>query len=209
MSSSARLADELAFHLRNRLVSGEFAANESLSESGIAAEYGVARPTARAAIDALTSDGLLIREPHLPPRIPQVASEDMHEIIGILEVSERMALDRVLSLPAGKRAVSLPTDGQTANLLNALTLASGSERLAWIHRRTTFEFLLAVQQHNVDSDPVGLSTEHQARRSLVEAISSGRSYQAAEALHALQQARRAPVDAFLTVKLGRTVPRLI
>lgn len=191
---SHRLVDDLASHLRSRLLVGQYAPGERLSESGIAVEYGVARSTARAAIDALVTDGLLAREAHLPPRVTAVALEDLPEIFEILEVVERIALGRVLAMADERPQLSLASESAVAGLLNWLVITSGSDRLALLHRRLTFEFLLGVRQHGFADHAVDLAAERHGRRLLFEALTGGSAHLAADALHSLQQQRRAPLQ---------------
>lgn len=199
--TSRRLADDLASHLRNRLVSGEYAANSAVSETGVATEYGVARPTARAAMEVLIEDGLLVRQAHLPPRVPDISPDDLIEIIKLLEVTEHMALERLLSTARSGRSVFLPADEDTTQLLNTMSIASGSERLAWIHRRTTFELLLAFQQHQVVATANFIAAERDARQTLCESVAHLRPDEAKEALVCLHRVRRDPVNAFLGTNL--------
>ena len=54
------LAQQVSDDVRNRIGSGEFAANERLpSETALAAEYGVSRVTVRTALRTLESQGLI------------------------------------------------------------------------------------------------------------------------------------------------------
>ena len=59
--------DALVSSLRQRLLVGELAAGTPLGEVELASDYGVARPTARAALQALVAEGLLRREPNPAP----------------------------------------------------------------------------------------------------------------------------------------------
>ena len=141
-----------------------------------------------------------MRQAHLPPRVPDISIDDLIEILRLLEVTERMALERLLSTTRRMQPTLLPTDVNTTQLLNDMSVASKSERLAWIHRRTTFELLLAIRQHHV-STPGGLIVaERAARESLCESVAHFRLEEAKEALDCLQRVRRDPVEAFLETK---------
>lgn len=196
-SSAPRLADDLAAHLRSRLISGTYAPDDVLAESGIASEYGVARPTARAAIDALVADGLLVHEAHLPARVARIGHRDLLEIVELVDVSERMSIERLFSLPQSARDAVANSASSAHNLLNAIVVASSSERLALIHRRSTFELLLGCRQHGVDDLSTLTVSEHDVLTALEEAISSADVAGANAALRRLQSIRRAPVENYV------------
>lgn len=58
------LGDEIANHLRRRILGGEFKAGRRLTEKGIAAEMGTSPGPVREAFATLTREGLLISLPH-------------------------------------------------------------------------------------------------------------------------------------------------
>ena len=55
------VADAVADELRRRLLSGAYRGGEQLRDTELATEFGVARPTVRAAVQMLVADGLLER----------------------------------------------------------------------------------------------------------------------------------------------------
>lgn len=168
MRASALVGD-LVHHLRSRILAGEFAADGRVSESGIAAEYNVARPTARSALDILVFDGLLDRNAYSALRVPTIASEDIGEILAILEFSERRALDRLIDTGADIRGVRDAADASIHQLLDALVQSAESARLARIHRRCTFELLLGLQQAGRSEAEVSVKTR-EAMSKLAETL---------------------------------------
>lgn len=62
--------DAVATALRERILTGDIAPGMRLAEKSVAAQYAVARPTAKAAIERLTQEGLLRRGPHKTARVP-------------------------------------------------------------------------------------------------------------------------------------------
>ena len=64
------LTDALADSLRGRIFDGDLGPGDALTEAGLAGHYSVARPTAKAAIERLTSEGLLERVAHKSARVP-------------------------------------------------------------------------------------------------------------------------------------------
>ena len=148
MAGFHRLADELAAHLRDSIITGTIAAGETLAEASLAAEYDVARPTARTAIDILVLDGLVSKRPHMPAIVADVREEEISEILGLLEASEKLALDKLLSSDPDARPLRKMHSASTYALLDKLVEIADSERLHQVHRRSTFEFLLAQLHHS-------------------------------------------------------------
>ena len=65
------LPGAIADELRASILSQVDAPGATITESAVALRFGVARPTARLAIDKLVSDGLLRREAHRRRRRPR------------------------------------------------------------------------------------------------------------------------------------------
>lgn len=61
--SPTSVADAAEAHLRGLLFGGAWSAGQELRDTVLARELGIARPTVRAAIHRLISEGLLEREP--------------------------------------------------------------------------------------------------------------------------------------------------
>ena len=55
--------EALVDSLRGRILAGEFAPGTAVSDERLAEEYGVARPTVRAAVQVLVHEDLMRREP--------------------------------------------------------------------------------------------------------------------------------------------------
>lgn len=54
--------------LRERILTGEIGAGQALTEQGIATQADVARPTAKAALERLTHEGLSVTRPAMAMR---------------------------------------------------------------------------------------------------------------------------------------------
>ena len=74
------IIDAVVENLRSELFEGSIGSNEALTEVGVAAQYNIARPTAKAAIQKLVADGLLVRSSHKVARVPQIGPEDVRDI---------------------------------------------------------------------------------------------------------------------------------
>ena len=62
--TATSIVDAVATDLRSRLLVGELTPDVHLTENEIATSYQVARPTAKAAIEKLVAEGLLVRGVH-------------------------------------------------------------------------------------------------------------------------------------------------
>ena len=146
MNTSKRLVDDLARHLRRRVLRGEFTMGTRISESSVSSEYGVARPTAKAALDALVADGLLVRPAYSALRVTTVASSEVPHLLALLEQTESRAVDQVVSIGPDLRPMRRACTSSIPLALQEMVRASESDVLNWSHRRATFELLLVTQQ---------------------------------------------------------------
>ena len=141
-----------------------------LTEQGVASEYSVARPTVRSAVDQLARDGLVFRQPHLPPQVVEVPHEEIPEILSLLETIERLALENLAQRPHAARAVHSVVGGSLHNALGSMVTELGSDRLAALHRRLTFELILGSRDL---SAPFDEASSPAAEIDVVESIGRG------------------------------------
>lgn len=187
---ASTLVEDLVHHLRARLLAGAYAVGERISESGVATEYGVARPTARTALDILASEGLLEKNPFAAFSVPRIDMADLPEILGLLEFLENCAIERITQGNPDLRDVR---DGTTLSVhffLDAVVRASESPRLARIHRVTTFELLMGLAQAGIAVPEVPQEVRSHMEAA-VSALWSRDSGAAAEELGQLQTWRTA------------------
>ncbi|MGJ9529132.1 GntR family transcriptional regulator [Actinotignum sp. GS-2025a] len=188
-----RLADDLADHLRERILSGNIAPGERLAEAAIAEEYSVARSTARIAVESLIADGLVEREARKHPRVVTVEGSEIPEIVALLEISESLALARIMAGHPDLRPLRAARGEQPSRVLHALVEVSGSKRLEALHRPLTFHTMLyaasRAEAGSADASRAD-STLAQAQDQLIDAVLLGQE-SAWEALRALQRARQA------------------
>ena len=72
--------DALVSALREEILAGELPPGARLPEEGIAGRFGVARPTVRAAVQALIFEGLLRREPNRTAYVPRLTADDVRDL---------------------------------------------------------------------------------------------------------------------------------
>lgn len=101
------VADALTSSLRARVLNGEIDAGYGLTETDVAEEYEVSRPTAKTAISQLVQEGLLRREAHKSAHVPSLSKEDVEDLFLV-----RMPLElEVVKLVVGR---SIPKDAADA-----------------------------------------------------------------------------------------------
>lgn len=105
-----------------RLFSGALRGDEQLTESEVASSYGIARPTAKAAIEKLVAEGLLARGAHKTARVPAMGVDDVRDLYFSRTIIESMVVRRLAEegrLPGGAADANQEVD--------ALGLGSGLE----------------------------------------------------------------------------------
>ena len=89
------MVDAVCDAIRERILTGQLDPEEVLYEQATAELYGVARPTAKAAIDRLVHTGLLRRSANKSARVPRLTEEDVHDLYFSRLVIESMAVSRL------------------------------------------------------------------------------------------------------------------
>jgi DNA-binding GntR family transcriptional regulator len=171
------LTDSLSAALRSRIISGELAPGQKLTENWVATTFQVARPTAKAGMDRLTTEGLLRRGAHRSAVVPLLTRDDITDIYFSREVVEAQA---VLTLTANRdspgearkhlREMELAAEDKRflehieADIAfhRALIVATGSPRLKRMHETIMGETQLCIAQVQAhkDSDLVAIAREH-------------------------------------------------
>src|SRR5215203_7121880 len=121
------VVDAVALALRNRLLDGELPPGQILRDTELAEEFGVARPTIRAAVQALVADGFIVRDRGRSARVPVFQPADIADLytaraaielaaIDLIE-QQRAPLDRVLA--SAVRLQRLPADAAWRDVVEA------------------------------------------------------------------------------------------
>ena len=179
------IVDAIAQDLRRQLFRGQLSSEEPLTEAGVSEQYEVARPTAKAAIEKLVSEGLLVRGVHRSARVPVLGADDARDIYRTRADVEGIVLRRL----AARRAV--PDESRRANdeiaalgeasaldvvdpdmrFHTALVDAMGSARLSRVYLNLASEVRLCmaqVQGNSLLRTPL-IHAEHARLLELVEA----------------------------------------
>jgi DNA-binding GntR family transcriptional regulator len=193
--TATSIVEAIANDLRTRILEGELTSDVALTETEMAATYDVARPTAKAAIEKLVSEGLLVRGAHKSARVAELGPDSVRDIYLARaylesEVLRRLALTR--TVPAGAVQANLDiaaVAGDSALAVvepdmrfhTCLIDAAGNERISRMYRSLVSEVRLCmvrVQSLNL-LDTALIQAEHQR---LLELIAEGDGAAAAQLL---------------------------
>jgi len=121
-ATSGVLPDAIYSALRSAIISQDIAPGTSVTESAAALRFGVARPTAKTAIERLVADGLLRREMHQTARVPRLSRVDIVDLYDSRAVVESAAIGALAS------GGTLPADALAAHraLLATASAAPGA-----------------------------------------------------------------------------------
>ena len=172
--------------LRDRILAGELAPGSPLSDVALAAEYGVARPTLRAAVQALVHEGLIRREPRRRAFVPRLTAHDIRDLYFVRAPLELAAVKALVRRPealqpaarvveqferlGGEDSWREAVDADMA-FHAALIAGAASPRLERTYGSLQSEIRLALMQLRPAYAAVSaLAEEH---RRLLEAITSG------------------------------------
>ncbi|CAN5395508.1 GntR family transcriptional regulator [soil metagenome] len=158
--NSAVLPEQLAQQLRASILKQIEAPGSTITEAAVALRFGVARPTARQAIDRLVADGILRREAHHAARVPELSRDDIVDLFDNRAVIESAAIAALRSIPEDALdahrsilAESDVADGDFAEadiaFHRALVAAQPSPRLTRMHALLMGEIELCIGQVQV------------------------------------------------------------
>lgn len=112
------IVDAVAGDMRSKLFAGDLVSDAQLTEGDVASRYGVARPTAKASIEKLVAEGLLVRGANRSARVPVLGSDDVRDLYFARRTIEGEVVRQLA------RRHSLPAEATKAD---ADTLATGDE----------------------------------------------------------------------------------
>ncbi len=180
MSPSVRalsLVDVIAADIRDKLFEGEIEVDTQLTEAQVAADYDVARPTAKAAIEKLVVEGLLLRGTHKTARVPSLGPDDVRDLYFtrlLLETGVVRRLAEQRRLPEGAReandkviavgdSASIDTIGPVLRFHVALVSDLGSPRTDRLYSTLMGEMRLCMVQMQMRDlfEPAAIAREHE------------------------------------------------
>lgn len=193
--SAVSIVEAVASDLRLRIFSGDLDSSHALTETDVASSYEVARPTAKAAIERLVSEGLLVRGTHKTARVVDLGPESVRDIYLARaylesEVLRRLAVGRTVPTGAvqANRDIAALTTGAPMDVVEpdmrfhtSLIDAVGNDRVSRMYSSLVAEVRLCMTRvqslHLLDTALI--QAEHQR---LLELIEAGRGDDAARLL---------------------------
>ncbi|MFB4353936.1 GntR family transcriptional regulator [Microbacterium sp. LS_15] len=154
------VVDAVTRRLRDQILRGEIGADLALTEARVSASFGVARPSAKAAIEQLVASGLLVRTAHRSARVVAIDPEMVRDVYRTrmrLESAALRELARERAVPDAARAanadlLAMPAAADTATVdpdlrfHTALIDAVGSDRTSRMYRSVLDEVRLCMTQ---------------------------------------------------------------
>ncbi len=154
------VVDAVVADLRARMFSAEITAGSPLTEADVAETYDVARTTAKAAIESLVSERLLVRSAHKTARVVTLTPDDVVDIYRTRALLESQALRRLAAeahVPEDARRahaeLSAMADAPPSTFVDpdmrfhrALVDALGSERTSRAYAALTSEVMLCMSR---------------------------------------------------------------
>jgi DNA-binding GntR family transcriptional regulator len=189
------IVDAIADDIRRNLFSGALQSDTQLTEADVAASYDVARPTAKAAIEKLVAEGLLLRGTHKTARVPALGPAEVRDLYfsrlciesevvrrlaatGTLPDMVWLANDEVAALkPGSGMEVAEPVIRFHLGLVSAL----GSQRLTRLFSTLMGEMRLCMAQMN-DRRLLHAQVIAEEHRLILQEIAAGNPEDAVAAL---------------------------
>lgn len=191
------VVDAVTLRLRGRILSGEIRSGAPLTEAAVSEAFGVARPSAKAAIEQLVASGLLVRTAHRSARVVGIDPETVRDVyrtrsrlesaalreLAITRTVPASALEanaEILAMPPGPDAATVDPD---LRFHTALIDALGSDRTARMYRSVLDEARLCMAQVQGRRllDAAVIAAQH---AEMLEAVAAGEGDRAAALLAA-------------------------
>lgn len=154
------IVDAVTRRLRGQILAGEFPVGTAVTEAKVSAAFGVARPSAKAAIEQLVSSGLLVRTAHRSARVVAIDAEMVRDVYRTRSRLESAALRElaagravlpdaeaanaeILAMPPGPDAATVDPD---LRFHTALIDGIGSDRTSRMYRTVLDEVRLCMAQ---------------------------------------------------------------
>ncbi len=192
------LTQSVSDALRKQIINGELQPGLRITEGWVAERFTVARPTAKAGLDRLTTEGLLRRGPRRSSMVPRLTAEDIIDIyysrtpIESLAVSELAAQSKLPDAAehalmfmrvAAERSLHFEHTEADVAFHRSIVEATASPRLARMHATVMGEAQLCIAQVRRQSS-VNLQELTDRHFAIADAIIAGSPEDAVTALKA-------------------------
>ncbi|WP_198671370.1 GntR family transcriptional regulator [Desertihabitans aurantiacus] len=173
--------------LRARIINGEIAPGEKVTEQRLTSEYGVARPTAKSCLERLTALGLLRRVAHKSAVVPRLGAAEIDDLFFSRITFEQAATGHLAALhhvpdETARAQTLMEAAAQRADFTEqvqadiafhwSLIHGLGSERLTRMYEMISGEIHLTMGQFAAHrrTTPSTVVAEHVA---VMEAVRAG------------------------------------
>ncbi|MCU6480985.1 GntR family transcriptional regulator [Arthrobacter sp. A2-55] len=189
------VVDAVTDDLRGRILTGSLTSAEAVTELEIATTYGVARPTAKAAIEKLVGENLLVRGTHKSARVARLGPDSVRDIYLARaylesEILRRLATSRAVPEDAVRANADILAAASSGDLAlvepdlrfhTALVEAAGNERIARMYSSLMSEVRLCMTRvqslHLLNSESI-----HAEHSLILDAVAAGDAEGAARIL---------------------------
>lgn len=191
------IVDAVTLRLRAQILAGDITAGTALTEAKVSDSFGVARPSAKAAIEQLVASGLLVRTAHRSARVVAIDAAMVRDVYrtrtrlesaALRELAQQRAVPsgaaeanaEILAMRPGPDPASVDPD---LRFHTALIDGVSSERTSRMYRSVLDEVRLCMAQVQGRRllDARVISTQH---AEILEAVAAGDGEQAAALLAA-------------------------
>lgn len=191
------VVDAVTAQLRRRILSGQIRSGDPVTEAAVSQTFGVARPSAKAAIEQLVASGLLARTAHRSARVVGIDPETVRDVYRTRARLESAALRdlaatrtvpqaalnanaEILGMPPGPDPATVDPD---LRFHTALIDALESERTGRMYRSVLDEVRLCMAQVQGRRllDASVIAAQH---AEILDAVASGEGQRAAALLDA-------------------------
>ena len=191
------VVDAVTAQLRGRILGGEIRSGDPVTEAAVSQTFGVARPSAKAAIEQLVASGLLARTAHRSARVVGIDPETVRDVyrtrarlesaalrdLAATKTVPSAALDanaEILAMPSGPDPATVDPD---LRFHTALIDALESERTGRMYRSVLDEVRLCMAQVQGRRllDASVIAAQH---AEILDAVASGDGQRAADLLDA-------------------------
>lgn len=191
------VVDAVTAQLRARILGGDIRSGAPLTEAAVSQSFGVARPSAKAAIEQLVASGLLERTAHRSARVVGIDPDTVRDVYrtrtrlesaALRELAARRAVPpaaiaanaEILDMPPGPDAATVDPD---LRFHTALIDALESERTGRMYRSVLDEVRLCMAQVQGRRllDAAAIAAQH---AEILDAVAAGNGQRAAHLLDA-------------------------
>lgn len=105
--TSVSRKDAVGIQIRRAIVLGDLKPGDKLTETQLAADLKVSRPTVREALNQLAGEGLIVQEPYRGLRVADITAQQVRDIAAVRMQLDTLAIEAILADSSGTRLAML------------------------------------------------------------------------------------------------------